>query len=140
VARFAGIFAAIGLAIGAIGGILASIVGGVLGLKFWQIPLALIGLVLLVSLPSMALAWFKLKRRNLGPILDACGWAINSRVYINIPFGTSLTGLAELPEGAQRTLADPFADEQVLWPYYLVIAAGIVSLIGLWYFGFFGHR
>lgn len=140
VARFAGIFAAIGLAIGAIGGILASIVGGVLGLKFWQIPLALIGLVLLVSLPSMALAWFKLKRRNLGPILDACGWAINSRVYINIPFGTSLTGLAGLPEGAQRALADPFADEQVLWPYYLVIAAGIVSLIGLWYFGFFGHR
>lgn len=139
VGKFAGIFAAIGLAIGAIGGILASIVSGVLGLKFWQIPLALIGLMLLVSGPSMVLAWFKLKRRNLAPILDANGWAINARARINIPFGTSLTGMAELPEGANRSLVDPFAEKQVLWPYYLAIAAGIVALIGLWYVGFFGH-
>ena len=137
VAKFAGIFAAIGLAIGAIGGILASIISGVLGLKFWQIPLALIGLLLLISLPFVALAWFKLKRRNLAPILDANGWAINARARINIPFGTSLTGLAGLPEGANRSLADPFEEELVLWPYYLVIAAGICSLIGLWYVGFF---
>lgn len=138
VAKFAGIFAAIGLAIGAIGGILASIVSGILGLKFWQVPLALAGLMLLVSGPSMAMAWFKLKRRNLGPILDACGWAINARAYINIPFGTSLTGLADLPPSASRSLVDPFAEKQVLWPYFLIIAAGIVSLIGLWYFGIFG--
>src|SRR3989338_7092381 len=140
VGKFAGIFAAIGLAIGAIGGILASIVGGVLGLKFWQIPLALIGLMLLISGPSMAMAWFKLKKRNLGPILDASGWAINARVLINIPFGTSLTCLADLPEGAQRSLVDPFAEKQVVWPYYLAIAAGICALGGLWYAGFFGHR
>lgn len=140
IGKFAGIFAAIGLAIGAIGGILASIVGGVLGLKFWQIPLALVGLMLLVSGPSMVLAWFKLKRRNLAPILDANGWAINARARINIPFGTSLTGMAALPEGANRSLFDPFAEKPVLWPYYLVIAAGMASLIGLWYFGFFGHR
>lgn len=140
VAKFAGIFAAIGLAIGAIGGMLASIISGVLALKFWQIPLAVIGMMLLISLPSMVLAWFKLKRRNLGPILDACGWAINARAYINIPFGTSLTGRAILPDGAQRSLADAFAEKQVLWPYYLIIAAGIVSMAGLWYFGIFGRR
>lgn len=139
VGKFAGIFAAIGLAIGAIGGILASIVGGLLGLKFWQMPLALIGLMLLVSGPSMVLAWFKLKRRNLGPILDASGWAINARVRINIPFGGSLTGLAGLPEGAHRSLADPFAEERPIWPYWLLIAAGVCALIGLWYVGFFGH-
>lgn len=140
VAKFAGIFAAIGLAIGAIGGMLASIIGGVLTLKFWQIPLAVIGILLLISLPSMVLAWFKLKRRNLGPILDACGWAINARAYINIPFGVSLTGRAVLPDGAQRSLTDPFAEKQVLWPYYLIIVAGIVSVAGLWYFGFFGSK
>jgi hypothetical protein len=138
VGKFAGIFAAMGLAIGAIGGILASIVSGVLGLKFWQIPLALIGLMLMVSGPSMAMAWFKLKRRNLGPILDACGWAINARAYINIPFGTSLTALADLPKGANRSLVDPYIEKQVVWPYYVVIAAGIVSLAYLWRVGFFG--
>lgn len=140
VGKFAGIFAAIGLAIGAIGGILASIIGGLLGLKFWQIPLAVIGLMLLVSFPSMVLAWFKLKRRNLGPILDANGWAINARVLVNIPFGTTLTGLANLPKGAHRSLVDPFAEKRMVWPYYLIIAAGICALIGLWYIGVIGHR
>ena len=139
VGKFAGIFAAIGLAIGAIGGILASVIGGLLGLKFWQIPLAIIGLMLLVSCPSMVLAWFKLKRRNLGPILDANGWAINARVRVNIPFGTSLTGMANLPKGANRSLVDPFAEKRALWPYYLIIGAAICVLIGLWYVGFFGH-
>ncbi|MDO8813183.1 MAG: hypothetical protein Q7J38_14305, partial [Gallionella sp.] len=97
------------------------------------------GLMLLISGPAMLMAWFKLKKRNLGPILDASGWAINARLLINIPFGTSLTGLADLPEGAQRSLVDPFAEKQVVWPYYLAIAAGICALVGLWYAGFFGH-
>ena len=57
VGKFAGIFAAIGLAIGAIGGIFASVVSGLLGLKFWQIPLALAGLLLLISGPAVMLAW-----------------------------------------------------------------------------------
>lgn len=140
VGKFAGIFAAIGLAIGAIGGILASIVGGILGLKLWQIPLAIIGLMLLISSPAMVLAWFKLKKRNLAPILDANGWAINARARINIPFGASLTGLAGLPAGANRSLVDQFADKRIMWPYYLVIAAGICTLAGLWYFGYIGHK
>jgi hypothetical protein len=140
VGKFAGIFAAIGLAIGAIGGILASIVGGILGLKLWQIPLAVVGLMLLVSGPAMVLAWFKLKKRNLAPILDANGWAINARARINIPFGTSLTGLAGLPPGANRSLVDPFADKRIVWPYYLMLALGVCTLVGLWYFGYLGPR
>ena len=140
VGKFAGIFAAIGLAIGAIGGILASVVSGLISLKFWQIPLAMIGLMLLISGPSIALAWFKLKKRSLAPILDANGWAINARARINIPFGTSLTGLAAWPEGASRSLVDPFADKQPVWPYYAAIALVICVLAGLWYFGVFGNK
>lgn len=137
VGKFAGIFAAIGLAIGAIGGILATVVGGILSLELWQIPLALIGLMLTISLPSMVLAWFKLKRRNLGPILDACGWAINAHVMINIPFGTSLTALPILPSGAQRSLVDPYAEEKSVWLY--VIGGGVLigALGWAWYAGYF---
>ena len=141
VGKFAGIFAAIGLAIGAIGGILASVIGGVLSLKFWQIPLALAGLLLLISGPAMVLAWFKLKRRNLAPILDANGWAVNARARINIPFGTALTGIAILPEGAHRALTDPYAEKRPVWPYYVLVMAALIALFGLWYAGIFGgHR
>ncbi|HJT52069.1 MAG TPA: hypothetical protein VJ734_09045, partial [Nitrosospira sp.] len=138
VGKFAGIFAAIGLALGAIGGILASLMSGIMGLQLWQIPLAIIGLILLISGPSMLIAWFKLKKRNLGPVLDANGWAINARARINIPFGTSLTKLARLPEGSRRSLVDPYADKRPGWPYLMLIAGIIVALIVLWQLGFFG--
>jgi hypothetical protein len=67
-----------------------------------------------------------LKRRNLGPVLDACGWAINARVFINIPFGTSLTALPCLPKGAQRSLVDLYAEKKPVWPY---IAGALMLLV-----------
>lgn len=109
VARFAGIFAAIGLAVGAIGTVIASIVSGFLGLESWKMPIAILGIILIISGPSMIMAWFKLRQRQLSPILDANGWAVNSHAKINIPFGTTLTLLATLPKGAKRSLSDPFA-------------------------------
>ena len=139
VAKFAGIFAAIGLAVGALGTVVASMLTGLIGLRWWQMPIALIGLTLLVSGPSMLIAWFKLHQRNLGPILDANGWAVNARAKINIPFGTSLTGVAKLPEGADRSLIDPYAEKKHVWPYYVAIAlvAGML-LWGAWLVGLFG--
>ncbi|GAB1394692.1 hypothetical protein MASR1M60_28560 [Rhodocyclaceae bacterium] len=115
VGKFAGIFAAIGLAVGALGTAVASLVTGLLGLSWWQLPLALLGILLLISGPAVAMAWFKLHARNLGPLLDANGWAVNARARINIPFGTSLTQLATLPSGAERSLTDPYAEKQTPW-------------------------
>ncbi len=131
VARFAGIFAAIGLAVGALGTALAALVTGFLGLKFWQMPLALAGLMLMISGPAMAMAFFKLRNRNLGPILDANGWAINTRARINIPFGRALTQMAALPAGARRNLSDPYAEKKTPWLLYFVL--GALLMLGLLY-------
>lgn len=136
VAKFAGIFAAIGLALGAIGTALAAVVTGFLGLSWWQMPIAVLGVGLVISGPSMLLAGMKLRQRNLGPLLDASGWAINARARINIPFGRSLTHLAELPDGAERAIADPYAEQKrpwLLWLFLLVIAgaAAYWYLVGM---------
>jgi len=136
VGKFAGIFAAIGLALGAVGTMAVSVVSGLFSLAWWQWPLVVLGVMLLISGPAVLLAWFKLRSRNLGPILDANGWAINARARINIPFGTSLTQIAQLPANAQRTLSDPYADKPSSWPYLLLmlaVAAGVV-----WFLGFRG--
>ena len=128
IAKFAGIFAAMGLAIGALGTALATIVTGFLLLPFWQMPLVLVGIVLLISGPSMVLAWFKLRKRNLGPILDANGWAVNTHASISIPFGATLTRVARLPSGAKRSLVDPFAPKsRAGWWLFLslVLLAGL---------------
>ncbi len=129
VAKFAGIFAAIGLAVGAIGTALAAIVTGFLGLAWWQMPLALLGLFAIISVPSALLAARKLRQRNIGPILDANGWAINGRVKINIPFGAMLTSMAKLPANAERSLTDPYANKSGrrlrLWVWGFVIMTAL---------------
>jgi len=131
VAKFAGIFAAIGLAIGAIGTALAAVVTGFLGLVWWQMPLALVGIIFFISGPSMLLAWFKLRARNLAPLLDANGWAINTNAKLSIKFGTKLTSLALLPKGSKRTLIDPYEEKSNagLWFMLLVI---LVTAWVLW--------
>jgi hypothetical protein len=121
VGKFAGIFAAIGLAVGAIGTAIAAVVTGFLNLAWWQMPIAIGGLMLVVSGPSMIIAWLKLRQRTIGPILDANGWAVNGRVRINVAFGGSLTKLASLPEGSVRSIEDPFADKKSPWPKIIVM-------------------
>jgi len=132
IARFAGIFAAIGLALGALGTALAAIMSGFLRLPLWQMPLVLLGLLLLVSGPAMLLAWFKLRQRNLGPLLDANGWAVNIRARLNIPFGAALTGVAQLPAGAERSLQDPYAEPKRPWSWYAVAALLVLVLALTW--------
>jgi hypothetical protein len=136
VGKFAGIFAAVGLAIGAIGTAIASILTGFFKLPWWQMPLVLVGIILFVSGPSIFLAWLKLRQRNLGRLLDANGWAVNTRAVINIPFGASLTGMAYLPQGAVTSLFDPFAVKKIPWKRWLFIVIIIIIALAAWRLGY----
>lgn len=136
IGKFAGIFAALGLAVGAIGTALATVLASLLKLLWWQIPLAVLGAILAISGPAMLLAYLSLRARNLGPLLDANGWAINTSAKINLPFGASLTGTASLPPGAQYSLSDPFAEKHHPWGLYLVL---ILLLAGTGYLWSEGH-
>ena len=136
IGKFAGIFAAIGLAVGAIGTAIASVVTGFMGLQWWKMPLALAGLVLIISGPSMIIAYLKLRSRNLAPLLDANGWAVNARALINLPFGHTLTGVAKLPPGAQRSLQDPFAEKTSPWKLLLLAVLVLAALLICWRQGY----
>ena len=121
-----GTLAAIGLVLTTLLAALGGIFGAIAKLPPWQVPLAILGILLAISLPSMLLAWLKLRRRNLGPILDANGWAVNAKAKMNVPFGGSLTGVAALPPGSQRDLVDPFAEQKSPWPKIIVFAFVLV--------------
>ncbi len=117
-----GMVAALGVAFGSLGTALAYVLGLFKSVTPIQLVLAFAGLILLISGPSMILAYIKLRKRNLGPILDANGWAVNAKAKINVPFGASLTGIAKLPPGAQRDLVDPFAEKKSPWPKLIIFA------------------
>ncbi len=83
----------------------------------------------------MVIAYLKLRKRNLAPLLDANGWAINTRAIVNIPFGTSLTHVAALPPGAQRSFTDPYAEKKTPWKSYLFLLLLLGAIAFLWHKG-----
>ena len=97
IAKFAGIFAAIGMALGMIGTALVKVGEGMKGLPWWQYLIIFVCILLIISGPSMIMAWMKLRRRNLAPVLNANGWAINADSIISVPFGLKLTEQVRFP-------------------------------------------
>lgn len=128
-----GTLAAIGVGVGGLTAAMSLFLGAFFGLGVWM-PLGILGVLLLISGPSMLIAWLKLRTRNLGPLLDANGWAVNAMARVNVALGRSLTGVARLPKGASRDLSDPFADRKSRWPWYLLTAL-VVALSVLWWTG-----
>jgi hypothetical protein len=117
------------MAFAAIGTTLSALATGLMGLPWWQMPLVFVGLILLISLPSMIMAWLKLKRRNMAPILDANGWAINTHARINTPFGMAMTDSARIPAHIRGKLIDPFAEKKSHWQVYVAIAVIVIAVI-----------
>jgi hypothetical protein len=95
----------------------------------WQLPLLVCGIMLIISGPSVLLAFVKLRRRNLGPILDANGWAINTSARINVPFGTRLTDIAKLPPGSTIDIHDHYAEKSVIWPKVAAVVLFVAWLL-----------
>jgi hypothetical protein len=129
-----GTVAALGVAFGALATAFAAIAGyisGLLQLPFWQLILAVMGLLLVVSTPSMLIAWLKLRQRNLGPILDANGWAINGSVRMNVPFGGSLTSVARIPSNAETSLAVKYPEPPTVLPRLLLLALTVAFTLSL---------
>ena len=131
IAKFAGIFAAIGMALGMIGTALASIFKGLFALTWWQLIMLFVGIILVISGPAMVMAWMKLRRRNIAPLLNANGWAVNANSKISIPFGETLTEMAKYPK---MKLDDPFAKKGLkTWQKWSLTVLLIIAVVaGLW--------
>jgi len=130
-----GTLAAIGLVLTTLMGALGIIFTKLFGLPVWEIPLAILGILVAISMPSVIMAWLQLRKRNLGPILDANGWAVNAKAKMNVPFGASLTQIATLPPGSQRDMVDPFAEKKNPWPPIITVLVILAALGAAWYYG-----
>ncbi len=130
-----GVVAALGVAFAGITTALGVLLNWLGGVPLAVIPLYIVGVMLLISMPSMIMAAPALRQRNLGPILDANGWAVNAKAKINIPFGGSLTQVPRLPPGSHRDSFDAFAETHrirngIIVALVILVAAGLC-----WYFG-----
>ncbi len=133
IGKFAGIFAAFGMALGSLGTALTKIFGGVLNMPPHKTILALLAIILVISGPAMVMAWMKLRRRNIAPLLNANGWAVNAASKISIPFGETLTDAAKYPK---LKLKDPYAKKGLAtWKKWVISFSALVVAVGvLWMF------
>ena len=133
IAKFAGIFAAIGMALGMIGSALVAIFKGLKAMAWWKLILVFVAIMLVISGPAMVLAWLKLRRRNIAPLLNANGWAVNAASKISIPFGETLTDAAKYPK---MKLTDPYAKAGLApWKKWLISLSAVIVAVGvLWIF------
>lgn len=135
IAVFAGIFAAIGMAVSYLTQALVSLSKGIAS-KWYILPILIALILLCISGPSMFIAWRKLRKRNLAPLLNANGWAINAHVLVNIGFGAGLTSLAKFPSLAS---VDPkFARLQKrrrFFSWFIAIVVIGLCCVGGYYLG-----
>ncbi|MBE6239609.1 MAG: hypothetical protein E7113_06125 [Bacteroidales bacterium] len=133
IGKFAGIFAAFGMALGTLGTALTKIFGGVLNMPLHKTLLAVVAIILVISGPAMVMAWMKLRRRNIAPLLNANGWAVNAASKISIPFGETLTDAAKYPK---MKLKDPYAKKGLAtWKKWVISFSALVVAVGvLWIF------
>jgi Na+/melibiose symporter-like transporter len=134
IGKMVGIFAAIGLAIGALTAALSQFVKQIMALPWWQVPLAILAVMIIISGPSVIMTFLKLRQRTLGPVLEACGWAINGRVKITLALGSYLTDLARLPPNSKRKLDDPFEDRHPALKWTAIILGLLILAAIAFYF------
>ena len=137
ISKGVGIFAAVGIALGAIGTAIGSIAQALFSLAWWQFPLLIAGIFLIISGPSVCLAWLKFRKRTFGPVLEASGWAVNSQLPISLKLGSALTSIAVVPDNIERqSLLDPFKDEKNphtgLWVFLGILICAIIFGGWLW--------
>ena len=97
-AALASSVAAIGIGVGMVGAAAASLMAAVKGMGPWQAVAAVVAIILVVSLPSVILTWFKLRRRDRGAILNAGGWAVNRQMRFSMKLARGFTKCARTSE------------------------------------------
>ena len=132
VTKFASTFALVGVAVAAVGAAFAGIIAAVKGLAWWKWLVIIAAIMLVISGPACFIAWRKLRKRNLGPVLNANGWAVNSAVLVNILFGSTLTSVAKYPK---LKVDDPYAKKTPAWLKWLIgiVAAAAVAFCVLFF-------
>ena len=95
-----------GIAFAAVSSSLVYLIKTLTDIGLLNAGLALVSLVLVVILFSALSGWSKLRRRDMSALLEACGWAVNFRMYMTRRLGHLFSRTPDLPEGALKERRD----------------------------------
>ena len=94
----------VGLA--ALGSSFAYITKSMKGVQPHHVLLVVLGILAVLLGPSIVIAWFRLRRRDLTALLEASGWAVNVRIRVRGKLGRLFTHEPDLPKGSLKERRD----------------------------------
>lgn len=125
--------ATLGIALSFAATAVTGIVAALTNTPVWKTGLAVLGVILVVSVPSVILTWFRLRARDLAPILNASGWAVNRRIGLTPALGRFFTQRAVYL--GRRFVPGPPMTRARRWPTLLAaLVALAVGLAIVWWF------
>ena len=83
--------ATLGISLSFLASAAAAIASAVTHAPLWKTGSVVLGIILVVSIPSVILAWIRLRNRDLAPILNASGWAVNRAIGLTPRLGRFFT-------------------------------------------------
>lgn len=115
-----------GVAIAALGSSFAYVAKTFEKIQSPMIILQVLSVVLLLILvPTIINAWIKLRRRDIGTLLEASGWAINARMRLTRIMRGVFTRRPSIPKGSEKEHMDQ------LWKYSGIATRPTVLLKGV---------
>jgi hypothetical protein len=89
-----------GIAFAALGSALAYVVSALSKVNPLNALLATFTVMVVIAMLSAFLGWLKLRSRDMAPVLEANGWALNARMKVTRVLGGVFTRVPALPAGA----------------------------------------
>lgn len=124
IGKFMGIIAAAGLALGVVGAAIATMAKAIAE-QPWVLPIVIVAVILLISLPSVFITAMKLRKRTISPILNANSWAINTNARLSITLCKNYTELPKKPTNSKNESAYTTLKITVAFILLFAIVAGL---------------
>ncbi len=124
--------ATLGIALSFLATAVTGILSALTATPLWKTLLVLLGLVCVVSLPSVILTWLKLRSRNLAPILNASGWAVNRRIGLTPGLGRYFTQEARV--FGKRFIPAKLPTHIPWLKIFTLLVALLLGITVAWYF------
>ena len=95
-----------GLAIAALGSAFAYITKTLSQVEPVPVLVVFLGLIAVVLLPGIMIGYAKIRKRDMGLLLEAMGWAVNIRMRLSAGLGQLFTRIPPLPKSARKEKKD----------------------------------
>jgi hypothetical protein len=137
--QMAGIVAAGGIALAAVGTAFAMIATFLRTTPLVDVLRFALAIALLIMIPSGFLGWLKLRRRDMAIVLEGSGWALNDRLKLTRRLGRLFTRRPPRPRGSRVSRLDliPVVErdpDASRWAPVVTVATVVVIATAGWVF------